>query len=121
MADSFPAEWARIVEMAQEDLISHRKAVEALQQDVHRLEGELEEERRRNRSITSSYEGMRKRLDMAFGAPDDDDPSERRAKGRDAGLDGAVNFAIAKHSEVIRHVRSQSIEVAALKRKIKDD
>lgn len=103
-----PAEWAHIVEIAQEQLAADSKKVKQLQEELDRATKRADDNNERCSRITRGYEGMRTKLDMAFGAPDDGDPGERRAKGRSAGLEGAVDFAIAKHAEVTRKLGEQN-------------
>ena len=70
-----------------------------LQEDLNEASERADQESRRCSSITAGYSGMRTRLDMAFGAPDGED---RRERGRCAGLDGSVNYAIAEYARVMR-------------------
>ena len=76
--------------------------LEELRSENQQLRDNLDDECMRNRSITSTYAGMRTRLDKAFGAPlGAPDP---RAEGRPAGLTGAVDYAIAEHARVLREL-----------------
>jgi hypothetical protein len=79
-----------------------REQITELQDKLLAAEQRVEEEQRRCRGITSTYCGMRTRLDMAFGAPDDANGNDRNAAGRAAGLEGAVNWAIAEYGRVTR-------------------
>lgn len=79
-----------------------RNEITELREDLTEAEGRLKDSQQRCSSITSTYHGMRTRLDMVFGAPDNPNPQERRAEGRPAGLEGAVDWAIAEHGRVTR-------------------
>lgn len=64
-----------------------------------------DQENQRCSSITKTYCGMRTRLDKAFGAPKGSDAQEL---GRAAGLDGAVDYAIAEHARLQRELLDKS-------------
>lgn len=79
-----------------DDLIAEN---ERLRTAVKSLEERLDNELKCNRAITRTYKGMRARLKMAFGMPED---SEREEKGLNAGLEGHVDWAIAEHARIRR-------------------
>ncbi len=89
-----------------EELIEYVRDLRNKNEQLERLlsdtENRLIAESKRCSGITAAYAGMRKRLDMVFGAPNDGDPEIRQANGRSAGLEGAVNWAIAEYGRVTR-------------------
>jgi hypothetical protein len=85
-----------------------RTQITELQEQLLEAEKRVEEEQNRCRSITAGYAAMLKKLDMAFGTPDDDDTYDRTAKGRTAGLQGAVGYAIAEYCRVVRELSEVS-------------
>jgi hypothetical protein len=87
---------------AYEYLEERRQEIAELTDKLTETEERLEEETRRCRAITAGYSGMRKKLDMGFGSPDDANGYDRTAKGRTAGLQGAVDYAVAEYARVMR-------------------
>jgi hypothetical protein len=93
---------------AYEMIQDKRNEIDELKEDLTRSETLASDQSKRCSSIVATYHGMRTRLDMVFGAPNGSNPQENRAQGRPAGLEGAVDWAIAEYGRVTRELREKN-------------